>query len=68
MDKLKQMLVKEKSDTEEEQNVEEIEERFEINESAELLEQSDVEGEHNNEEVSYFLHLLLFYSRLKLVM
>ena len=55
MDKLKQMLVKEKSDTDEEQNVEEIEERFEINESAELLEQSDVEGEHDNEEVSYFL-------------
>ena len=48
--------------------MEDIEERFEINKSAELLEQSDVEDKHDNEQVSYFLYLILFYSRLTLVM
>ena len=62
------MLVKEKSDIEEERNIEEIEERFENNECAKLFEQSDVENEHDNEQVSYYLHLLLFYSRLTLDM
>ena len=41
MDKLKRMLGKEKYDIEEEGKVEELEERFDVKESAELLEQSD---------------------------
>ena len=52
MDKLKQMLGKEKSDIEEEAKVEELEERFDVKESAELLEQSDAKDELDREQVS----------------